>query len=96
MSICVLIHCISAFLAHMSALITFLLWTPNPDHIIVYYILAALWGVGDAVIQTQVNGNVACVLLCRIRRPLHFSYIIGTNSYSRTMGDLKGYEMHLA
>ena len=42
----------------MAALITFLLWIPNPDQMVVYYILAALWGVGDAVIQTQINGKI--------------------------------------
>lgn len=32
-------------------------WTPRPDQIHVVFILAALWGVSDAVWQTQINGT---------------------------------------
>jgi len=30
---------------------------PNPDQEYMFYIFAALWGMGDAVIQTQINGK---------------------------------------
>ncbi|KAL4235032.1 unc-93 A [Mactra antiquata] len=46
---------ILAYLVHMAAQITLLLWLPNPDTVYVFYILAAMWAVGDAVIQTQIN-----------------------------------------
>ncbi|XP_052817426.1 protein unc-93 homolog A-like isoform X2 [Mya arenaria] len=46
---------ILAFVVHISCQITLLLWLPNPDQFYVFFILAAMWGIGDAVIQTQVN-----------------------------------------
>jgi len=30
-------------------------WTPNPDQSYVFFFIAALWGAGDAVWQTQIN-----------------------------------------
>ncbi|WAR12257.1 UN93A-like protein [Mya arenaria] len=44
-----------AFLLHGGLQITFLLWTPNPDMRYLFYVFAALWGAGDAIIQTQIN-----------------------------------------
>ncbi|KAK3085508.1 hypothetical protein FSP39_004334 [Pinctada imbricata] len=44
-----------AFLLHGGVQITFLFWVPDPDSVYLFYILAALWGMGDAVIQTQIN-----------------------------------------
>ena len=32
-------------------------WTPNPDQSYVFFFIAALWGAGDAVWQTQINGK---------------------------------------
>ena len=32
-------------------------WAPNPDQAWVFYVLAGLWGVADAVWQTQINGE---------------------------------------
>ncbi|XP_046375465.1 protein unc-93 homolog A-like [Haliotis rufescens] len=46
---------ILAFLVHGGCQIALLLWMPNPDTVVVYYIIAACWGMGDAVIQTQIN-----------------------------------------
>lgn len=46
---------ILAFLVHVACQITLLLWLPDPDKVFALYILAALWGLGDAVIQTQIN-----------------------------------------
>ena len=40
-------------------MIVYLLWQPNPDKSYLFYIFAGLWGLGDAVIQTQING-MAC------------------------------------
>ncbi|XP_046733780.1 UNC93-like protein [Diprion similis] len=33
-----------------------LVWRPHPDNPYIFYTLSGLWGVGDAVWQTQVNG----------------------------------------
>ena len=32
-------------------------WSPHPDQAYVFYVLAALWGMADAVWQTQINGE---------------------------------------
>jgi len=42
---------------HLTAQITLLLWVPEPDKTYVFYVIAVLWGIGDAVIQTQLNGK---------------------------------------
>lgn len=47
---------LSATLVHGGLQITLLLWGPNKEDIIIFYVIAGLWGVGDAVIQTQING----------------------------------------
>ncbi|XP_050399300.1 protein unc-93 homolog A [Patella vulgata] len=46
---------ILAFIVHGGVQITLLFWIPDPDAIVIFYVLAALWGMGDAVIQTQIN-----------------------------------------
>lgn len=43
------------FVAHLAAVLTLLLWRPDPEHLPVYFVVAALWGLGDAVWQTQIN-----------------------------------------
>jgi len=40
---------------NMSVLITLFLWTPTNETWIVVYVLAAFWGIGDAIWQTQIN-----------------------------------------
>lgn len=44
-----------AFVLHAGAQIFMLLWTPDPDRSYILYIIAGVWGMGDAVIQTQIN-----------------------------------------
>ena len=35
-----------------------LLWAPRPDNnLSLYFIVAAFWGIGDAIWQTQINGR---------------------------------------
>lgn len=34
-----------------------LMWRPHPDSPLVFFAISGLWGVGDAVWQTQVNGE---------------------------------------
>ena len=48
---------IVALLLHGGTQITLMLWTPDPDRVYLFYIFAAMWGMGDAVIQTQINGK---------------------------------------
>lgn len=47
-----------AFLLHGGTQIALLFWIPDPDNRYLFYIFAALWGMGDAVIQTQINGKL--------------------------------------
>ena len=35
----------------------FFQWQPNPQQAYVFFILAGLWGIADAVWQTQINGK---------------------------------------
>ena len=47
-----------AALANSAMIALFLTWMPRPDtHLELYYIAAAFWGFGDAIWQTQINGN---------------------------------------
>ncbi|XP_040173640.1 UNC93-like protein isoform X2 [Anopheles arabiensis] len=43
-------------IVHGACIIYLLYWRPHPDHQIVFFILSGLWGIGDAVWQTQING----------------------------------------
>ncbi|GFR83896.1 protein unc-93 homolog A-like [Elysia marginata] len=50
-----------AFITHGALQVVFLLWTPTKGQEVLFYVFAGLWGMGDAVIQTQVNalyGNI--------------------------------------
>merc|ERR1712083_767567 len=40
---------------NFAVIITMLSWTPTVSSVGVVYVLAALWGVGDAIWQTQIN-----------------------------------------
>ena len=42
---------------NVAVVITFFVWSPNPEEPIMFYALAGLWGVADAVWQTQINGE---------------------------------------
>ena len=37
--------------------IAFFNWSPNPEEYFIFYGLAGLWGMADAVWQTQINGE---------------------------------------
>ncbi|XP_011137545.1 UNC93-like protein [Harpegnathos saltator] len=43
-------------IVHASLVVVLLMWKPHPDNPYVFYSVSGLWGVGDAVWQTQVNG----------------------------------------
>ncbi|XP_055913956.1 UNC93-like protein [Eupeodes corollae] len=41
---------------HFTIIIIMLVWKPHPSQPIIFYAMSGLWGVGDAVWQTQING----------------------------------------
>jgi MFS family permease len=42
---------------HMGIFSYLLFWRPHPDSPLIFFIISGLWGVGDAVWQTQINGK---------------------------------------
>lgn len=40
-----------------SAIAVMFTWDPTPEESHVFFLIAAMWGVSDAIWQTQVNGN---------------------------------------
>jgi MFS family permease len=42
---------------HMGIFSYLLFWRPHPDSPLIFFIISGLWGVGDAVWQTQINGE---------------------------------------
>lgn len=43
-------------LINLSIIITLRHWMPHPDDVALFFLMAGLWGVSDAVWQTQING----------------------------------------
>ena len=41
---------------NLAVILVLRLWMPNPDEAYVFFIIAVLWGVSDAIWQTQING----------------------------------------
>lgn len=44
-------------IVHASLIVVLLMWKPHPENPYVFFSVSGLWGVGDAVWQTQVNGE---------------------------------------
>ncbi|XP_042298317.1 protein unc-93 homolog A [Sceloporus undulatus] len=44
-----------AAVLNLACIIVFLLWKPHPKHLAVFFILPAIWGMADAIWQTQTN-----------------------------------------
>lgn len=44
-------------LTHGGLIIYMLFWRPHPDSPLIFFAVSGLWGVGDAVWQTQINGK---------------------------------------
>eukprot|EP00064_Thunnus_orientalis_P021249 superscaffoldBa00006331_g21407 len=44
-----------AALANFSCIIALLFWKPHPDQLAVFFVFPALWGMADAIWQTQTN-----------------------------------------
>eukprot|EP00105_Crassostrea_gigas_P005147 XP_011418630.1 PREDICTED: protein unc-93 homolog A-like [Crassostrea gigas] len=89
---------ILAFLLHGGVQITLMLWVPDPDRVYLFYIFAALWGMGDAVIQTQINAyygylftdhSEAAFSNYRLWESLGFILAFGYGNFVRT--DIKLY-----
>ncbi|XP_041375305.1 protein unc-93 homolog A-like isoform X2 [Gigantopelta aegis] len=79
-----------AFLVHGACQITFLLWGPTPDQYVIFFVLAAFWGMGDAVIQTQINAlygflftdnTEAAFANYRLWESVGFVMVFGYNDY---------------
>ncbi|XP_071528811.1 UNC93-like protein [Panulirus ornatus] len=43
------------FIINLILIITFIYWPPHPDDLVWFFIIVGLWGVADAVWQTQIN-----------------------------------------
>lgn len=43
-------------LVHIGTQVFLLTWKPHPDSPLLFFVASGLWGVGDAVWQTQING----------------------------------------
>ena len=46
-----------AALVNAASIAIMFTWTPHPDSIAVFFLIPALWGISDAVWQTQINGK---------------------------------------
>jgi predicted MFS family arabinose efflux permease len=42
---------------HACLVVVLLFWRPHPSSPLVFFVISGLWGVGDAVWQTQMNGK---------------------------------------
>jgi predicted MFS family arabinose efflux permease len=49
---------IAAACMNYAMIFTFLFWTRTVDEVYLLFLLPAIWGLGDAVWQTQINGNL--------------------------------------
>lgn len=52
---------------HFALIAWFLIWKPHPSSPTIFFIVSGLWGVGDAVWQTQVNGKSIFFLIIIIQ-----------------------------
>ncbi|XP_019639319.1 PREDICTED: uncharacterized protein LOC109481218 [Branchiostoma belcheri] len=46
---------VTGAVAHLAMIITMLVWSPDPGKLEVFFVLAAFWGLGDAVWQLEIN-----------------------------------------
>lgn len=53
---------LTGFLINISVLITLLNYETRQDSLYVYFIFSGLWGMADAVWQTQINGELSSSL----------------------------------
>lgn len=56
--VCLIFICpFSAALANFCCIIALLFWRPDPHQLPVFFVFPALWGMADAIWQTQTNGK---------------------------------------
>ena len=48
---------------NLIVVIIFFEWSPHSDQAYVFFILAAMWGISDAVWQTQINGKIVIFII---------------------------------
>lgn len=51
---------------HFSCIVVFLLWHPNTNQLPVFFVLSGLWGMSEAVWQTQNNEAGLQWMVCRV------------------------------
>lgn len=61
---------------HLSCIVALLLWEPSPDQQAVFFVFSGLWGVADAVWQTQ-NNTLYGVLFAKDKEAAFASYRLG-------------------
>ncbi|NP_001136011.1 unc-93 homolog A2 isoform X1 [Mus musculus] len=61
---------------HFSCVVVFLLWHPNTNQLPVFFVLSGLWGMSDAVWQTQ-NNALFGVLFEENKEPAFANYRLG-------------------
>ncbi|XP_074165432.1 protein unc-93 homolog A-like isoform X3 [Sminthopsis crassicaudata] len=75
---------------HLTCIISLLVWRPHPSQEILFFLFAALWGIGDAVFQTQnnalygvlfVNNKEAAFANYRLWESLGFVIAFGYSTY---------------
>ena len=49
--------------ANVAIIILFFTWTPTSDDTVIFFVAAGVWGIADAVWQTQINGKFCGQLL---------------------------------
>jgi predicted MFS family arabinose efflux permease len=49
-----LVAVLTAFLCHLSIIITLLVWLPDPSQQILYFVITTLWGAADAIWIVQI------------------------------------------
>lgn len=42
---------------HIATIAVMLTWRPDPERPIMFFVVAGLWGLADAIWQTQINGQ---------------------------------------
>lgn len=48
---------VSAALTNFACILALLFWKPRQDQLYLFFIFPALWGMADAIWQTQTNGE---------------------------------------
>lgn len=70
-----------AAVTNLSCIIALLYWRPNPDQLGVFFVFSALWGMADAIWQTQTNCKSKLFLVCRnkwLERSTYLTYFVPT------------------